>query len=39
MLAAGIYLLLGIIVLILIIYVIVNRIEEKKNERFEKRDF
>jgi preprotein translocase subunit YajC len=39
MLAAGIYLLLSIIVLILIIYVIVNRIEEKKNERFEKRDF
>ncbi len=39
MLAAGIYLLVGIIVLILIIYVIVNRIEEKKNERFEKRDF
>ena len=39
MLAAGIYLLLSIIGLILIIYVIVNRIEEKKNERFEKRDF
>jgi preprotein translocase subunit YajC len=39
MIAAGIYLLIGIIVFILIIYVIVNRIEEKKNERFEKRDF
>jgi preprotein translocase subunit YajC len=39
MLAAGIQLFIGIIVLILIIYVIVNRIEEKKKERFEKRDF
>jgi hypothetical protein len=39
MLAAGIYLFVSIIVLILIIYVIVNRIEEKKKERFEKRDF
>jgi uncharacterized membrane protein len=39
MLIAGIYILIGLIVLILLLYVIVNRIEEKKNERFEKRDF
>ena len=39
MLVAGIYLLIGVIVLILLLYVIVNRIEEKKNEKFEKRDF
>jgi preprotein translocase subunit YajC len=39
MLAAGIYMLIGLIVFILLLYVIVNRIEEKKNEKFEKRDF
>jgi hypothetical protein len=31
--------LIGLIVFILLLYVIVNRIEEKKNEKFEKRDF
>ncbi len=39
MLVAGIYMLIGLIALILLLYVIVNRIEEKKNEKFEKRDF
>ncbi len=39
MLIAGIYMLIGLIILILLLYVIVNRIEEKKNEKFEKRDF
>jgi uncharacterized membrane protein len=39
MLIAGIYILIGVIVLILLLYVIVNRIEEKNREKFEKRDY
>ena len=31
--------LIGVIVLILLLYIIVNRIEEKRREKFEKRDY
>ena len=39
MLIAGIYMLIGVIAVILLLYVIVNRIEEKNKEKFEKRDY
>jgi len=39
MLVVGIYMLIGVIIAILLLYVIVNRIEDKNREKFEKRDY
>jgi len=39
MLVVGIYMLIGVIIVILLLYVIVNRIEDKNREKFEKRDY